>query len=181
MIQRIRIVSVLTVVFLLQACAMNTVSQRYPAPVIKRAPPPSTSTRVPPHTAPQQSSPSAKPSMPAPPSEPAKASGSPAVVALLDRAEQQHQGRDLEAAAISLERALRIEPRNPTLWQRMATVRLEQGQWEQAIQMAARSNSYAGRYSGLRARNWQIIAEARRAQGDVQGAADAEFKARQLE
>jgi tetratricopeptide (TPR) repeat protein len=178
MTQRIRI-TVLMTVLLLQACATNTVSQRAPGPVTKRAPSPSSSAeRLPPRTTPP---PPSTPARPASPSEPARTSDSPAVVALLDRAEQQHQGRDLEAAAISLERALRIEPRNPTLWQRMATVRLEQGQWEQAIQMAARSNSYAGRYSGLRARNWQIIAEARRAQGDVQGAADAEFKARQLE
>ena len=174
----LRITAVMTVL-LLQACATNTVSQRSPEPVTKRAPPPSSSTeRLPPRTTPPLPS---TPARPASPSEPARAADSPAVVALLDRAEQQHQGRDLEAAAISLERALRIEPRNPTLWQRMATVRLEQGQWEQAIQMAARSNSYAGRYSGLRARNWQIIAEARRAQGDDQGAAEAEFKAQQLE
>lgn len=179
MIQRTRIINVLTTVFLLQACAMNTVSQRYPAPVIKRAPPSDTSSgRMPSRT---PSLPPGTPARPTAPSEPARVSDSPAVVALLDRAEQQHQGRDPEAAAVSLERALRIEPRNPILWQRMAAVRLEQGEWEQAIQMAARSNSYAGRYSGLRARNWQIIAEARRAQGDVQGAADAELKARQLE
>lgn len=171
--------AVLLCVFLLQACATNTVSQRQPAPVIKRAPPPGTRVeRLPQPTAPAAPS---MPQVPAAPSEPGHIADSPAVVALLERAEQQHQGRDLEAAAVSLERALRIEPRNPSLWQRLATVRLEQGQWDQAIQMAARSNSYAGRYSGLRARNWQIIAEARRAQGDVQGAADAELKARQLE
>lgn len=174
MTQRLRIVALMTVL-LLQACATNIVSQRYPGPVIERAPPSTRVERMPPPLPP------AKPSMPVPSSEPARASDSPAVVALLDRAEQQHQGRDLEATAVSLERALRIEPRNPLLWQRMATVRLEQGQWEQAMQMAARSNSYAGRYGGLRARNWRIIAEARRAQGDVQGAADAELKASQLE
>ncbi|MBI5040098.1 MAG: tetratricopeptide repeat protein [Gammaproteobacteria bacterium] len=177
MTQRIRI-TVLMTVLLLQACATNTVSQRYPGPVTQRVPPRPSAERQPARPAPL---PPGTPSMPAPPSEPARAADSPAVVALLDRAEQQHQGRDLEAAAVSLERALRIEPRNPTLWQRMATVRLEQGEWDQAIQMAARSNSYAGRYGGLRARNWQIIAEARRAQGDDQGAADAELKARQLE
>ena len=170
--------ALLMTVILLQACATNTVSQRYPGPVSKRAPSGPSTEGMPHSTAPL---PPTTPPMPASPSEPARTSDSPAVVALLERAEQQHQGQDLESAAASLERALRIEPRNPTLWQRLATVRLEQGQWDQAIQMAARSNSYAGRYSGLRARNWQIIAEARRAQGDVQGAAEAELKARQLE
>ncbi len=168
----------LTAVLLLQACATNTVSQRYPSPEVTRAPPSPSVERVPPRTAPLPST----PSTPALPSEPARVSDSPAVIALLERAEtQQHQSHDVDAAAVSLERALRIEPRNPLLWQRMANLRLEQGQWDQAVQMAARSNSYAGRYSGLRARNWQIIAAARRAQGDVQGAADAELKARQLE
>lgn len=166
--------SALTAVLLLQACATNTVSQRYPSPEVKRAPPGPSVERVPPRTVPV-------PSRPASPSEPAQVSDSPAVIALLERAETQHQGHDVDAAAVSLERALRIEPRNPLLWQRMANLRLEQGQWDQAVQMAARSNSYAGRYSGLRARNWQIIATARRALGDVQGAADAELKARQLE
>jgi len=164
----------LTAVLLLQACATNTVSQRYPSPEDKRAPPSPSVERVPPLTVPA-------PSRPASPREPAQVSDSPAVIALLDRAETQHQSHDVDAAAVSLERALRIEPRNPLLWQRMANLRLEQGQWDQAVQMAARSNSYAGRYSGLRARNWQIIATARRALGDVQGAADAELKARQLE
>jgi len=167
----------LTVVLLLQACATNTVSQRYPSPEVKRAPPSPSVERVPPRTVPMPST----PSTPAAPSEPARVSDSPAVIALLDRAETQHQSHDVDAAAVSLERALRIEPRNPLLWQRMANLRLEQGQWDQAVQMAARSNSYAGRYSGLRARNWQIIATARRALGDDQGAADAELKARQLE
>lgn len=169
---------VLTAVFLLQACATNTVSQRYPTSDSKRAPTSPSVERAVPRTTPALPS---RPSVPAAPSEPVNASESPAVIALLDRAQTQHQGHDLDAAVASLERALRIEPRNPQLWQRMANVRLEQGQWEQASQMAARSNSYAGHYSSLRARNWQIIAAARRALGDIQGAADAELKARELE
>ena len=48
------------------------------------------------------------------------------------------------AAAASIERALRIEPRNPRLWQELARVRLKQGQYAQAENVAARSNSWAG-------------------------------------
>lgn len=165
-------------VVLLQACATNTVSQRYPTQGSQPVPP---TPRVERNLPPTSPFPPSQPSVPAPPSEPARASDSPAVIALLDRAHTQYQGHDLNSAAASLERALRIEPRNPQLWQRLANIRLEQGQWGQASQMAARSNSYAGRDSGLRARNWEIIAAARRAEGDVQGAATAELKARQLE
>jgi tetratricopeptide (TPR) repeat protein len=107
--------------------------------------------------------------------------GSPAVIALLDRADQQYRARDLDAAAASLERALRIEPRNPRLWHRLAAVRLEQGQYGQAVQMAGKSNSLAGGDTRLQARNWRLIAAARRAQGDAQGARAAEDRASRLE
>jgi predicted Zn-dependent protease len=76
----------------------------------------------------------------------------------------------LPNAAASLERALRIEPRNPRLWQELARVRLKQGQYAQAENVAARSNSFAGSDSALRAENWRVIAEAREARGDTEGA-----------
>jgi tetratricopeptide (TPR) repeat protein len=73
-------------------------------------------------------------------------------------------------AAASLERALRIEPRNPRLWQELARVRLKQGDYAQAESTAARSNSWAGSDNALRADNWRIIAHARNARGDAEGA-----------
>jgi Tfp pilus assembly protein PilF len=76
----------------------------------------------------------------------------------------------LPNAAASLERALRIEPRNPRLWQELARLRLKQGQYAQAESVAARSNSWAGSDSALRAENWRLIAEAREARGDAEGA-----------
>ena len=67
----------------------------------------------------------------------------------------------LPNAAASLERALRIEPRNPRLWQELARVRLQQGDFAQAESMAARSNTWAGGDSTLRAENQRIIEQAR--------------------
>ncbi|MBV9191111.1 MAG: tetratricopeptide repeat protein [Betaproteobacteria bacterium] len=67
----------------------------------------------------------------------------------------------LPSAAASLERALRIEPRNPRLWQQLARVRLQQGDFAQAENLAARSNSFAGSDTTLRAENQRIIEEAR--------------------
>jgi predicted Zn-dependent protease len=76
----------------------------------------------------------------------------------------------LANAAASLERALRIEPRNPRLWQELARVRLMQGEFVQAESIAARSNSWAGNDERLRAENWRLIAQAREARGDTEGA-----------
>src|SRR5947207_11531397 len=76
-------------------------------------------------------------------------------------------------AAASLERALRIEPRNPRLWQELARVRLKQGDYAQAESTAARSNSWAGSDNALRAENWRLIAHAREARGDAEGAEGA--------
>ena len=82
-----------------------------------------------------------------------------------------------EQAAAGLERALRIEPSNPYLWQHLAAVRLDQGKSQQAEQFAAKSNSVAGDSAPLRLRNWRIIAEARRLGGDAAGAREAEARA----
>ena len=66
------------------------------------------------------------------PATTAAASQPPAVVALLDQAEQQANAGELESAAASLERAIRINPRNAVLWYHLATVRLSQGESAQA-------------------------------------------------
>ncbi len=105
---------------------------------------------------------------------------SPAVVALLDSAGTQAQTGKLDSAAAALERALRIEPQNPSIWQRLAEVRLQQDQFEQAETLAHKSNSLAGNDPTVQARNWTIIAEARRARGDAPGARDAEAQAAKL-
>ena len=49
----------------------------------------------------------------------------PMVVALLDEAEAKMQSGDHATAAVTLERALRLEPKNAKLWHRLATVRLQ--------------------------------------------------------
>lgn len=96
-----------------------------------------------------------------------------AVIALLDRAQTDNDAGHREAAGASLERALRIEPRNPWLWLELAQVRLAQGQYAQAITLARKSNSFAGRQPRVQAENWRVIAQARVAQGDSAGAEQA--------
>jgi len=104
-----------------------------------------------------------------------------AIVALLDHAERQANDGKLDAAAATLERALRIDPRNPVLWHHMATVRLAQDEAAQAEQLAMKSNSLAPGNDALQARNWQLIAQARRVRGDPAGASAADKQARKLE
>jgi Tfp pilus assembly protein PilF len=93
-----------------------------------------------------------------------------AIAGLMDSARAEAAAGNLAGAAASLERALRIEARNPRLWHELARVRLKQGQHAQAESVAARSNSWAGEDRALRAENWRLIAEARRARGDTEGA-----------
>jgi predicted Zn-dependent protease len=104
----------------------------------------------------------------------------PAVVALLDHAEAQANSGDLGAAADTLERAIRIDSRNPVLWHHLAQVRLAEDEPLQAEQLATKSNSLAAGNSALQARNWQLIAEARRMRGNEKSARSAEAQARKL-
>lgn len=104
-------------------------------------------------------------------------SGNTAVIALLSKAGDQSAAGQMDEAAANLERALRIEPRNPLLWHELARVRLAQGQYRQAENMAAKSNVLVGTDRDLKARNWRIIGEARNRLGDLQGAREAFQKA----
>lgn len=115
-----------------------------------------------------------QPTMPPP-----VASSSPAVVALLDRAHSQSAAGELEQAGSSLERALRIEPRNALLWQELARVRLDLGLYRQAESLAAKSNGFAAGNRTLRGENWRIIGQARSGLGDFRGAQAAFDRAEQ--
>jgi tetratricopeptide (TPR) repeat protein len=112
------------------------------------------------------------------PPPPAAASTSlpPAADTLARQAEQQRQSGDYVGAAATLERALRIAPREAYLWNRLARVRLEQGLPAQAQNFASRSNSLSSDAT-LKQDNGRVIAAARRAAGDAAGAAEAEQKA----
>lgn len=107
---------------------------------------------------------------PAPAPAPAARAESIAVASLLESARSDTEAGQLASAAASLERAIRIEPRNPRLWHELARVRLKQADYAQAESVAARSNSWAGGDNALRAENWRLIARSREARGDAAGA-----------
>jgi tetratricopeptide (TPR) repeat protein len=93
-----------------------------------------------------------------------------AIAGLIETARADAAAGKLSTAAAAIERALRIEPRNPRLWQELARVRLQQRQFVQVESVAARSNAWAGSDNALRAENWRLIAQAREARGDADGA-----------
>ncbi len=124
----------------------------------------------------QQSMPQPLETRPAPQAAPPRPQ-SPAVVALLDNADRQAGSGNLDSAAAALERALRIEPRNASLWQRLADIRLRQKQPDQAESLALKSNTLAVGDAATQAGNWRIIAKARRSRGDAAGASQAESRA----
>lgn len=100
------------------------------------------------------------------------------VLALLTSARQQEGQGDLNAASASLERAMRIAPREPQVLHQLAQVRLAQGDAAQAEQLAQRGLSYADGRPALQASLWQLIAQAREKQGNRSGAEQARERAR---
>ena len=98
-----------------------------------------------------------------------------AVIALLDKARLDTVSGQREAAGASLERALRIEPRNAWLWLELAQLRLTQGQYAQAVSLAQKSRSFSSGDHSLQALSWRVIGNARIAQGNPAGA-EAAFK-----
>ncbi|QKT02494.1 tetratricopeptide repeat protein [Ectothiorhodospiraceae bacterium 2226] len=100
-----------------------------------------------------------------------------AVLGLLQRANNAVIAGDLRTADALLERALRIEPSNAVVWHYLARVRFVQGHPEQAVAAASKSNALAGDNRAVIASNWRIIAEARRRQGDADGARTAAERA----
>jgi predicted Zn-dependent protease len=112
---------------------------------------------------------------------PLAVSDNPAVTSLVAQARGDFDAARYPSASAQLERALRIEPRNPWLWHELAQVRLRQGDFAQAEGLAARSNGYARDQRHLQQANWRLIAEARTRAGDNAGAAAARAKAEALD
>lgn len=92
---------------------------------------------------------------PVPPAQPT-ATGS-----LVAMADKQAAAGDYASAAAQLERALRIRPQDPLLWQKLAWLRLQNGDFEQAATLASRSDSLAGNNAAVREQNRRIVELAR--------------------
>ena len=111
----------------------------------------------------------------------APVSENPAVLSLVEQARLDAADNKLRSAVAGIERAQRLEPRNPWLWQELARLHLALGDHDQAESLAARSNTWAGRDRTLRAANWRLIGAARAGRGDVAGEQAAAARAAELE
>jgi Tfp pilus assembly protein PilF len=96
-------------------------------------------------------------------------STSPVALAFLQDADKYTSAGDSARAVASLERGLDIEPKNPWLWNRLASERLKQKKWAKAITLAKKSNAFASGHRQLQKDNWQIISQASTALGDKEG------------
>ena len=103
----------------------------------------------------------------------------PAVKQLIAQAEGAARAGDLERAGGYLERALRIQPRDPQLLQHMAEIKLQKEDYQQALNFAVRSFDTGPRVGEICSRNWRTISVAREHLNDANGASDAEARASQ--
>jgi tetratricopeptide (TPR) repeat protein len=102
----------------------------------------------------------------------------PAVTALEAEITKSMKAGSYQDAAATLERAIRIQPKNPELWSVLARAKLRLRQYDQAEQFAKKSNLYVKNNPELLKSNWYLIAEARRFKGDYNGSFEAQEKAR---
>lgn len=101
----------------------------------------------------------------------------PAVKELLAEADAAESTGDYGQAAVLLERALRIQPRDPELLQSMAEVQMQMKDYEQALSFAVQSYDSGPRVGEICSRNWRTIGVARERLGDHAGSAEAAERA----
>lgn len=120
-----------------------------------------------------EAAPSAPAVSPSPVGPPSKA---PAVVALVSQADDLSRRGNTRRAAAALERALRLEPRNPRLWHELARLRCKERRFEACESLAAKSLRL-DRTRVLEGPNWLLVAVAREGRGDLRGARQARQRA----
>ncbi len=82
---------------------------------------------------------------------------SAASVALLERSRSERAAGDFTAAAVSVERALRIEPNNPSLWIELAEIKAAEGDRDQAEMIARKALTLAGSDRSIRERADRLL------------------------
>lgn len=119
------------------------------------------------------------PPPPPPPFEPLESFPplSPAVNALALASNQDSASGNVEAATASIERAIRIEPRNATLYYKLALLKLKQSKPGLAEDLAKKAALLASDDAQLKKHSWLLVARAREMQGDMKGGKEARAKA----
>ncbi len=102
---------------------------------------------------------------------------SPAVSALALAAAQNSKSGNIESATTTIERAIRIEPRNATLYYKLALLKLKQSKPRLAEDLAKKAVLLASNDAQLKKHSWLLVARAREMQGDLEGGKEARAKA----
>lgn len=128
---------------------------RVPAPAPAPAPAPQ------PVPVPEPSVPGTVEPMPPPPPVRTAPAVSPASQALIAQSRSHAAEGRYEQAAASIERALRIDPRQPLLWLELGDIRLLEGDQVQAESLGRKALSLSSGIPALEARARQLISRAR--------------------
>ena len=161
-------------------CSLLSSPERAPAPVAPAAASPATtgSSAVSPPPVPHASPmPPAEPLPPSSAPSPQHPELSPAAHALLAQAQTQQSEGDALGAASTLERAVRIEPRNPTLWTELARLRLATGEAPQAESLARKAVALSSGNPRAASEAWRVVADSLKAQRRNAEAREAEARA----
>lgn len=102
---------------------------------------------------------------------------SPAVGSLLASAEKSSYSGSLDNAAASIERAIRIEPRNATLLYKLAEIRMKQSKPRLAEDLTKKALLLSGKDNRLKKQCWLLIGNAKILQNDAVGAKEARANA----
>jgi tetratricopeptide (TPR) repeat protein len=100
-----------------------------------------------------------------------------AASSLVAQAHAQSASGDFGQAAVTLERAQRIEPDNPLLWIELGRVRLAENNAVQADAMGRKALALATGDVSAQASAWRLIADSLKARGRNGEAAEAEQRA----
>ncbi len=103
-----------------------------------------------------------------------------ASTALVAQAHTQLASNNSIMAAVTIERALRIEPNNPLLWIEYAQVRMHEQNYSQAESLARKALMLANGDPRTQGNAWRMIANSLRAQNKSNEAQQAEAKAETL-
>ncbi len=95
---------------------------------------------------------------------------------LLAHAKQDIAAGQFDQAEIYMERALRVDPRDATLWHVMGQVKSGQHNHAQTVQFCLKSNSLAGRNSNLIRQNWRLIEKSYTKMGQPDKAQEARLQ-----
>lgn len=183
--RRARALAACTVIALLGGCSLFAPPERVepPEPVPHlppaqpAAPAPVRAPELPAASAAPAPAPQPAPVLPGPPVSTRHYQLGPATNALVTQAHGASMKGDNLTAMSTLERAVRIEPRNPLVWIEIAKVRLASGEAPQAESVARKAVALSEGDLRTSGEAWKQVAAALRAQGKNPEAAAADARA----